>query len=440
MPIVSGLNALQKKILNGGVAALGIKVGAAAFQFLLFLALANAMSGEDYGLLGFGFSLATLIAVIGSFGMRMLSLKNIQIYKSDDQPEKAKGLLRDGTKMVLGGTFGFGILACAFLMIFRGDLTAGYLTTVMFLSISIALAEYFAFVLRGYEKVMLALAPRDIIWRILVVLVCLPAIFGVMPMLNATSALLIMSALLVVIVFIQIQRFGPTRLGEIFGGFAALDRQSWRKSALGLWGVSVIQVAAPNLTVVVLGLLLAPSETGPVFAALRIALLLNLVLLAANMASSPFIARLFHEGKTEALQKICSTIALLASATAAVCFFVLVFFGGWILNLFGENFDQAYPALLIVAGAYFVNTLTGPSSVLLEVTGHERAAFVRLTLVNAISIVAMPVAVWLFAGTGVAVCLAFSIVGWNVSAVMFARRTIGVDPSLLGLRFGKSKS
>lgn len=433
-------NPIFQKIVGGAFASLFVKVGAAGFQFLLFLALANAMSSDDFGLLGFGFSIATMLAVAGSFGQRMLTLKNIQIYLSDGREDLMRGVLRIGVKIVCVGTVILGIISCALLGVVRTDLTFDFLAAVAFFGLSIALAEYFAFVLRGYEKIMLALAPRDIIWRVLIILLSLPAIFGLMNLLPATLVIWVMGLSLCGIVLIQIHLFEKTRLVEIFTKPASFERKKWRKSAIGLWGVSVIQVAAPNVTVIILGLLFSPEETGPIFAALRIALLLNLVLLAANMASSPFVARLFHEKALQSLQKICSTIALVATVTSLICLVILIIWGKWILGLFGEGFDSAYLALLIASVAYVVNTATGPSSVLLEVSGHERAAFVRLTAVNTIAIALMPLGAWLASFNGVAFCLALSIVGWNVSAVLFARKHIGVDPSIFGITKLKRRS
>jgi O-antigen/teichoic acid export membrane protein len=185
--------------------------------------------------------------------------------------------------------------------------------------------------------------------------------------------------------------------------------------------------------VVIMGLLISPEETGPIFAALRIALLLNLFLLAANMVASPSISRMYHEGRIAEVQRTCTSIAIMSTATSLLIFALLVFEGDRMLELFGKGFGEAHDVLLIVAGAYVVNTLTGPTSVLLELTGHERAAFRMITGMNIISLIAMPFATWSFGAFGAASCLALSITGWNIQAVVYARRKIGIDPSAFGL-------
>jgi len=433
---VRSFRAAERGLLGGGLAALAIKIGAAGLQFLMFLALARAMLPAEYGLLGFGFSLATLLAVIGSLGFRMLSLRFLQIYQSEAQPALVAGLLRDGFRLVPFATLLLAAAVALGLALIRPEIPPAFLGATIALALALALAEYLAFVLRGFGRVTLALAPRDLAWRGLVALAVLPAVLGSTAPLSAAWASALLAALLALVIALQIglaPELHPARLIRVP---ATYERARWRQAALGLWGVSVIQIAAPNLVVVVLGLVLSPAETGGVFAALRIAGLLNLVLLAANMVAAPTIARACHEGRIAAAQAICAEIAATAGAASAVVLLALVIFGRALLGLFGAGFEAAYPVLLIAAAAYVVNTLTGPTSVLLEVSGHERAAFGLLASANLAAIVALPLAVWAFGAVGAALCLAVSVAGWNLQAVRYARRRIGVDPSILGLRRG----
>ncbi len=430
---MSAAQGLLGKLLRGGVMALFIKVGAAGFQFLMFLVLARSMSGPDYGVFGFGFSLGTLLAVGGSFGQRMMVLRFLSVYISEDRAPLARGVLREGFRIVLVGTAVLSLLVALVLPVFEEEVTTGFLLWTALFAVAMALAEYFAFALRAYETMSLALAPRDVIWRLLVILAALPVALGYLPQLDARSAMALITGLLLAVVLVQTLTHPATRPGALLRAPAEYDRKPWRQASWGLWGTSFVQMAAPNLTVVILGLLLSPEATGPVFAALRIALLLNLFLLAANMVASPTISRFYHQGRYEELQRTCSAIALLASGTALVIFLVLIFFGDRLLELFGPGFGEAHDVLLIVAGAYVVNTLTGPTSVLLELTGHERAAFRLLTGMNILSMAAMVPMTWAFGAPGAATCLALSIAGWNIQAVLYARRKVGLDPSVMGV-------
>lgn len=434
------LSSYIRRLLRGGIVALVIKVGAAGLQFLMFLFLARSMSSKDYGVFGFGFSLATLLSVGGSFGQRMLSLRYLSIYLSEASSAYATGLVRDGLRIILCGTALLGTLTILIMPLFEASISRDFLVYTTLFAIVLSLAEYMSFMLRSYGSMLVSLGPKDVLWRLLVVLVALPCALDLAPKLTEDSAMIVITALLCLSILIQSVSHPAARPHALFMAPAAYERVRWLKSAWGLWGTSFIQVAAPNVTIIILGLLLSPEETGPIFSALRIALLLNLVLLSANMVVSPSISRMFHEGRRAELQRTCSGVALISTAASLLFFFFLVIKGDAVLNLFGESYDEAYATLLIVCGAYVINTLTGPTSVLLELTGHERAAFRMITICNIAAISAMPLATWMFGAIGAGTCLALSITGWNVQAVLYARMRIGIDPSVLGWRRGKISS
>ena len=87
---------VMAKLARGGMAALIIKIGGAGLSFLMFLMLARAMSAEEYGRFGFAFSLATLLAVVGSFGFRSLVLRYAAAYAADGAIELERGVIRHG--------------------------------------------------------------------------------------------------------------------------------------------------------------------------------------------------------------------------------------------------------------------------------------------------------------------------------------------------------
>lgn len=426
-------NPIRQRLMKGGLAALVIKVGAAGLQFAMFLVLAQALNASTYGAFSFGFSLAVLLAVAGSFGQRMLSLRYVSIYAAQGQNRLATGRIRDGFWIITLGTVALAVLSAPAFIWMRPELGWPFIAATGVFALTTAWAEYFAFVLRAYDRMSLALAPRDVIWRGLVILSAIPLILFWPGQSSAAQITWLLTALLVAMVLVQVHLHPTTRPKALFLAPAAYDRATWRPRMWGLWGVSVLQIAAPNLVVVLLGLMLSPADTGPTFAALRIALLMNLVLLAANMVVSPTISRLHHDGKTRALQRTCATVAAIAGGSALLIFLGLILFGDWLLSLFGTGFESAYGVLLIVAGAYAVNALTGPTSVLLELTGHDRAAFRLLSRMNLMAMAAMIPMIWAIGPVGAALCLALSVAGWNLQAVRYARREMGIDPSILGL-------
>jgi O-antigen/teichoic acid export membrane protein len=425
-------------IKRGGFAFI-IKITAAALQFAMFLALSLAMGADDFGIFGFSFSLATFLAVLGSVGQRMLTLRYLPIYLSEDRISLALGRIKNGLLIIISGTTASVMLSLVVLPLFSNYVSVDVLVATGVFALTIALAEYYSFTLRGCGSIALSLLPRDVLWRLLVIAGAVPFILNLTDPITAISQIYLSSIFLGGTVVLQACLHPLTSIGSLWSKPVGYEKELWRGSTLGLWGVSVIQIAAPNLAVVVIGLILSPEDTGPIFAALRIALLLNLFLLSANMVIAPTVSKLFHSGDLAALQKTCSSIAAASSISAFSVLIFLIFYGRPLLNLFGDNFSSAYWPLLIISSSYVVNTLTGPTSLVLELSGHEKAAFRILALTNVASILAMPPMTLFFGVGGCVLCLSFSIIGWNISAVIYSRKYVGIDPSIFSLIYRNNK-
>src|SRR5690606_28781952 len=158
------------------------------------------------------------------------------------------------------------------------------------LTVVLGWAEYQSHLLRTVTGMWVALAPRDLCWRALVIALAAASALGFLPSLDAASGLLLLTLTPPAMLSVQAWLHPLTRPGNLLFAPAAGRSPLWRRAALGLWGNVIVQTAAPNLAVVGIGLLLTPAETGPFFAALRTAMLLSLFSLAASMVATPLLA------------------------------------------------------------------------------------------------------------------------------------------------------
>ncbi|ADZ71463.1 lipopolysaccharide biosynthesis protein [Polymorphum gilvum] len=427
---------LARKLARGGLAALVIKVGAAGLSFLMFLVLARAMSAEDFGRFGFGFSLATLLAVAGSFGQRMLVLRFAPVYDHDGDRQKLAGVVRDGYRLVALGCGLLGLATVVTGLLWPGLAARGYLVAAGVFTLVLGLAEYQAHVLRAFGGMLLSLGPRDILWRAGVILLALGAALGLLPKLDAAGGLWLTAGVLAAVVAGQALAHPVTRPAALFAGPAdTSDRPTWRHAMWGLWASSFIRTAAPNLAVVVLGLVLTPEATGPFFAALRLSMLLNLFLMAANMIAAPMIARTYHRGDRDDLQRLCAHVSVGLTLPTLAVFLVFVLAGDRLLELFGTGYAAYYWVLIVLSVGYLVNALSGSTSQLMEMTGDERYYLRIVTVVNGIAIAALAPLSLLLGPLGAAIALTFSQCAWNASCILRSRTRCKVDPSILSFLY-----
>jgi O-antigen/teichoic acid export membrane protein len=107
--------------------------------------------------------------------------------------------------------------------------------------------------------------------------------------------------------------------------------------------------------------------------------------------------------------------------------------GRWLLLLFGEEFVAGYPALFALIVGQAVNSLAGSVAYLLIMTGHQnRAAAIMGAGVMVIVLLCFALVPALGA-LGAALATATGMLVWNGGMYVWARRRLGLDPTLLGV-------
>ena len=86
-------------------------------------------------------------------------------------------------------------------------------------------------------------------------------------------------------------------------------------------------------------------------------------------------------GELRRIAYINARLALLCAIGASLVFFAA---GRQILTVFGDGFEQAYPALLILLAGGLVNASTGSVGFFMTMTNRQRAALVIIFLALAI--------------------------------------------------------
>ena len=154
------ISALYRRVLKASSLALLVKLTGAPVSFLMFFALAQAMSLEEYGRFAFAFSLALVLAKAAALGQPQLMLRLLPGYA--DAGEKWRAAMRFALRNVGVGGF-LAALAMVLGGLFQGS--SGYLFAAAPLCLLLAFSELQSSILRTCEKIVWALAPREIVWR-----------------------------------------------------------------------------------------------------------------------------------------------------------------------------------------------------------------------------------------------------------------------------------
>ena len=105
-----------------------------------------------------------------------------------------------------------------------------------------------------------------------------------------------------------------------------------------------------------------------------------------------------------------------------------------LLSIFGPEFSDAATPLRILAIGYLVSAFCGPVGTVLNMTSAQRSSGVVMLVAVAVDILLLILLIPPLGATGAAISTASSMVIWNVSMAVVARRRLGVDATAIGWR------
>jgi O-antigen/teichoic acid export membrane protein len=430
-----------KHLLQHGVTALSTKVVAAALGFLFFVMISNVMAVEDYGRFAIGFSLATALSTVAGLGLCTATLRFYPQYVTQGRMDLAHGFLRWAGGVTVVTAVAAAIIGAIGVYAYGNFYDAShinYLYASMALLAVIALSEFAAHLLRAFGLTFMSMAPRDILWRFLV---CVTA--GILwfngKKTDSFTILILLSGLLLLLVLWQLVRVSTQLQPVIRGQQLAYDKPVWRVAMLPMWGAAALYSFAQQFDVVLMGHFTTPTESAHYFAALRTANVLGLVLIAGNIISGPIVSRLYHAGDMAGLQKVVKLLTLGIALPTIIGLAILAVIGGFLLSLFNESFVTAYPLLLILGVGFTFDALAGPTGYILQMVGQEKAYLKIMASAYAVTIALQVVLIPIYGSYGAAVPNALGLILANLLLVHKVRKTLGVDPSLLGL-FAKARA
>lgn len=411
-----------------------LKVGEALASIVISLLLARMLGAAEFGTYSYAMAWVALLAIPGLFGMENLTVRHVSAYGS----RAAWGLLR-GYLARAFQTVGAFSAALALLVGLGTAVVAGSLDTglasfglAMLIVPALSLLRLSQAALRGLRHVALGYFGELGVMPVIVIVLIGVAFLTTGPGFGATGALTIQLTATVAGLAVTAALLWRRLPGQLGAAPAVFETRGWYASALPLLFIAAAQAVNRQADIIMLGVLQGPTAAGIYTIATRGAGLINFVLFAVNAALAPRIASLYAAGDLAGIQRLATRSSRLIFLFSLPGVLAFVFFGGWFMGLFGEEFLVGATALAILSVAQLINAAAGSVGVCLTMTGHERdaargfaaAAVVNVAL-NALLIPALGL-------VGAALSTGTSLVAWNVLLVRRLEVRLGVDSTVLG--------
>jgi O-antigen/teichoic acid export membrane protein len=434
--IPSDLSALLTTGLLRSVGSLGIKVATAGLTYLTYVVLSRTQTESEYGHFAFGLALATVLAILAGMGQSTAVLRLWPQLRGQGEKADAEAVVAAGSAITIGASLILAgllcVLAVASIPFLPPRETINHFIGAAFLILPMALAEYNSSVLRAQGSLWTALLPRDIVWRL-----ALPAavmgLFAVGVVLSGPDALTLSAALLIGALVMQMG--GAMRRDYAILPRLAPVRAHWsRWGSLSRWLLlgALIETFTLNADVILVGLMLDLESSGLYFNAFRTAGLMTLFTFAIELVIAPMVAEHYHAGAMRKAQAITALCAWAGFVFSLVIFGLFLFFGEFILSMFGPGYAEGTVVLLLLALGLLFDAATGPSKIVMMMTGHERAYVALFGAIMGIGFLVQIAVIPFWGVVGAAAVNMGARIIAQVAIALWCRYRIGLDTSLFG--------
>ena len=301
------------------------------------------------------------------------------------------------------------------------------------MAVALGWSEFLSSVFRAKDRLMAALLPRDVVWRLAVILSLAGAwwLYGPLSALTVTllCAGLLSFCLLGQTIGLLVEVFRARR-----ATLTAEQKAEFTHVTFGLWGVNAVPPALGQINTLLVAGILGAEIAGAIFVAERTARLIDLPLNGINQVLAPYISRNFYSRGAASLQHSVSVAAMVSFLIALVVMAIFAIGGMQLLGLFDKAYvtTTMWTVLLIFGLSSTLAAACGPTALVLQLTGHQNVLLKTFTIASLAGIPLVALAAWQFGPIGAASAIALTMAAANLVPVRIARRSLGVNPTIFG--------
>jgi O-antigen/teichoic acid export membrane protein len=418
--------AVPTSIWRAAAATIGTRAIDIPSRYGFHILVAWKLGLVDAGAFYIVFSVLTLAAGAGRLGIdRAMTREVARALAVGDAPQARAAILR-GIAIVAGLSLAAGAVMALLAPVLAERLFHNPRLTMPLVLAAIAivpmcLSAAAGGALAGLHRVALSQMIYSWLWPGLFCLLALPL---ALTLRNAFLLIIAANLVCAVVAFALLARFRPRAVAS----GSAVAAPPLMGLGWSLFTSEIVQLLLAALPGLVLGIVASEAVVGAYAMAWRLALVLNLLVVAVAAMASPRFADCGARGDGAGLRRTAALSLGIVLALGLPVLAILLIGAPWFLALFGQGFESGTTAMrvLLLGQAWLMFTATAPE--LLGMTGHEKA--VKGINLAAILIYAPVLVVlsWWLGGTGAALANLIAAIVSGGGAMWLARRLLGFAP------------
>ncbi|MCU7842299.1 MAG: oligosaccharide flippase family protein [Candidatus Thiodiazotropha sp. (ex Monitilora ramsayi)] len=439
--LISAIKGLhQEDIFSPATLAFLVRVAGAALQFGFTVLLAHYYGSTGVGIFVIALSILVISSTIARWGFDQATLKLVASNLVGDHQENVRLIVKFARNVVLtSSTIGMVVLILLSewlaLLFFDSRSMSHVIIILAFAMIPFSLSVLFAEALRGMKRIGSYSMLHGALIPLFSILALIFLRIWVDDIITGAYAYLIAS-LITMFVGISIwAKFTPTPEASQSKRLDSNNRQELLSISPALAWISIISVAMSFTETFILGIFHHESDVGLYAAALRLALLLNFIIIAFNSILAPNYASLYKKGDLQTMQSLTRNSILVMLGITLPMALVFILFPDAVLSIFGEEFLDAASALILLTVGQLINVLSGPVGILLQMTGREKVFRNNVLIASIATLSSSLLLIPSYAVIGASISAVFGIFLLNALSVFSVRKHLGIYPLSFKIHF-----
>jgi O-antigen/teichoic acid export membrane protein len=423
------------RVVWGAAGSLGIKIVNMALVYATTLLLARLLDANGYGAYAFAIAWAQLLIIPALLGMETLGMREVARGATAGTPAVIRGIVWFAgmvglvSAIVLSGVVD---LAVTLLPDWPSLELNAALKLGIWLMPLLALSRVLGACIRGLQRVILSQVPEFLtVPLVLLLALAIAALVGA-PITSSAALMLHIAAATMGLASAAIiwRRLWPERL---FDTPVDLRVRAWLGSALPFMLIGSANVINLQMDRVMLGSMAGAEEVGIYAIAARNAALVEMFVVAVNIALAPDVAERFAKQDLAQLQKVVTGVARLVFLCSVPAALFMFLFGPFVLGLFGATFVAGESVLGLLILAHLPAAFAGSAGLILSMTGHQNRAVAPVVASSVSNVALNLLLIPRYGMLGAAVATLASSLVWRTLLAYHVVRATGIDPTPLGV-------
>jgi O-antigen/teichoic acid export membrane protein len=401
---------------------------AASYFFKIYLA--RVLGAEALGIYALGMTVAGLAGVVAALGLPQTASRFVAVYATTSQGARLGRFLWSALSVL----FVANILVGGFLLFIKSRIAgplyhtpalAGYMHWFVLIMLTGAFTTFLGQALAGYKDVARRTVITNFIGQTLTIALTIALLtlgFGLAGYLAAQVA----SALAVLFLLgWSVWKLTPASAREPAVGRPLFEPEIVSFSVV-LFGIQGLEFLTTQTDKIVLGIYLNAREVGIYAVATALVAFVAIFLQSLNQIFGPTIAELHANQQHELLLSLYQTSTKWVFGFTLPLAFVVMVFARSLMEIFGPQFSQGWPVLLIATLGQLVNCGVGSVGYLLLMSGQQRRMMRNQSIVAAVIVVLNVLLIPRLGMIGAAVTVASANALMNILMLRDVHRTLSL--------------